>query len=454
MVYLNYFFKLFRNIHSSTSYSFLGRLYSIFAGVVTTILIIIYFDKYSQGVFYTQLSLINIIIVFESTITSTFLHLISYDGSRLKIVNNEIVGNLKQLQLVNNFLNYFNSRVFLIFIFVSIFIFLYGYYIFSEDKFFIKNYFIFWLFLSMIVSCRIFFFPILALLECLGNVTEVYKLKLIQYILSTFILFIFIIKEFSFLALLFSQLSIIIFFSIYFFYYYRKLIRNYFLFLFPSKKIISQDNLIFLFKTFLQSMFSFLYFFIYVPIVFYNMGSNSAGALGLTLTIILSIHALSLSYISPKIRSIGNLLSLKEFYKLNKLVLKIIYIPGLIYLFISFFVLVFIFFINKYELSFADRLLDLKITSIFLLNFFLQLLFYPLILYVRAHKVEVFLKITILTSILCILFVYISSTYNSILFISLSTLFVTLLTLPYIIYQYRKFKSLNNNDSFKNTITN
>ena len=64
----------------------------------------------------------------------------------------------------------------------------------------------------------------------------------------------------------------------------------------------------------------------------------------------------------------------------------------------------------------------MKLTAIFLLNYFIQLLLYPLVLYVRAHKVEVFLPLTISTSVLCFILVYFSSMLGSLFYVAISTL--------------------------------
>ena len=108
------YLKFVKNNNKATMLSLFGRSFTIFAGAITTILVILFFSSTTQGYFYTYSSLISLQIIIEYSIGSIFIHIVGFDGSNIRIDNNRLIGAANQKNSLKKIINYFNLRIYLI----------------------------------------------------------------------------------------------------------------------------------------------------------------------------------------------------------------------------------------------------------------------------------------------------------------------------------------------------
>ena len=147
-------------------------------------------------------------------------------------------------------------------------------------------------------------------------------------------------------------------------------------------------------------------FQLFNPVLFATEGPVVAGQMGMTITVLSSISALSLSWMNTKVPLYSRHIALKEYKELDSnffLTLKQMLMVCFVLLVL--FVLLLLF-LNFTQFSFKDsilanRFLPILPTCLLMITTFIQLITTSLATYLRCHKQEPFLWNSICAGILC-----------------------------------------------------
>ena len=161
-----------------------------------------------------------------------------------------------------------------------------------------------------------------------------------------------------------------------------------------------------------------------IPIVFAMLSGKVAGQLGFSLALFSSITLLSSSFVSAKNHSFAMKISNSDFVGLNSLFRKQILLTSLLSIFILISIFGFIFLMSLIGFSLKERLLSLDLCLLIGLSAVVSSIIYAEALYVRAHKVEPFVKMSITVGFISVVLIFLGSfiSINSVVFMYSATI--------------------------------
>ena len=149
-------------------------------------------------------------------------------------------------------------------------------------------------------------------------------------------------------------------------------------------------------------------FQLFNPILFATEGAVIAGQMGMTLTALNAIQAFSISWLNTKVPVYSSLIAQKKFsnldYLFNKTLKQMTFICGsLLLTFLAFICILRGFRVALNGSLIADRFLTFVPMCLMLIPVFLQQFTNSWATYLRCHKKEPFLAISIINGLLCLL---------------------------------------------------
>jgi O-antigen/teichoic acid export membrane protein len=312
-------------LDKSIVYTILTRLIQSIGGIIALLLVTFFLGKNEQGYYYTFSSIISIQIFFELGLTTIITQYIAHEVAHLTWKNNtELSGD-----------DYYKSRIASIirlsvkwFAVLSVTMFfvlqLAGFLFFSRfNKQLNIQWQLPWLILTIATSLLLIINLFLAIIEGLGKIKEVTQLRLIQQAVVIILTCIFLAANLNLLsgglALLISSITIgIILFST----HYSRIIKKIWQTEIKWKVDYKKEVLPFQWRIGLGHISGYLIYQLLNPVLFATQGPVLAGQMGATQTFLNGILVVSLSWFSTKVALFSNLVSLKDYNKLNRIYKK------------------------------------------------------------------------------------------------------------------------------------
>ena len=138
----------------------------------------------------------------------------------------------------------------------------------------------------------------------------------------------------------------------------------------------------------------------YTPIIFKYHGPVLGGQMGMTWTAITTIQLAAYAWTQVRIPEIGRLISERRLEESRRFLRRILLVSVSVYVLAMSSFLLLILFLERYWPALAARVLDPLTVLLFGVGMGLSLVVYCLGVYVRAHKIDPFLRIGITTSVL------------------------------------------------------
>jgi O-antigen/teichoic acid export membrane protein len=174
--------------------------------------------------------------------------------------------------------------------------------------------------------------------------------------------------------------------------------------------------------TWISGYFVFSFF---VPVLFKFKGAVLAGQVGMTWSIINALGNLSYSWFAPKVPQYGMLVAKRNYKELDRIFLHNTKITLSLLITTSLLFWLGIYFINHAGLSVASRLLAPLPAGIFLLASVVSFLSAPFSYYMRAHKREPIVLVTLIGSLMIGALTYITGKYFTIEHVMIGYLMAT-----------------------------
>ena len=193
----------------------------------------------------------------------------------------------------------------------------------------------------------------------------------------------------------------------------------------------------------LSYLAGYLSYNLIVPIVFAFISAKVAGQLGLTLAIFSAATLLSTSFASSKNHAFVISLSNKDYFGLNKIFKRQLFLTvvlGFLMLISIYFLILGIGFIG---FDFASRILPPVLCSLIGLSSVASSVIYTMALYVRAHKEEPFVNISIFTGITSALLILAGSFFGINWVVFLYTASIIFISMPLTVLIFLKFFNKN-----------
>jgi hypothetical protein len=381
----------------------LFRLWTVLAGVGTVVFVSIGLTPIDQGYYYTFNNILALQMFFELGLNQVISQMASHEARYINAdvgLNNQNINRLAAL--VHLIRRWYSWAAFGFFVFTGI----------GGILFFINNgnsqlsvWFGPWILIVLGTAINLWVSPRLAILEGLGKVADVAKLRVVQSIFGYLGLWLLLFCEFKLWAVPVLPL-ILACISVFWIQKNKSDVAKVLTLKFSSSSPgISWRHDVFplQWRTAISWVSSFLVLNLFVPVVFRSHGASEAGKLGMALTIFASISAVGMSWISARAPFIsqeissGNYLIARAYFKKAGLrSVQMIFTVSILFVFV-----VYAATIMGFEI--ANRLSPIPVLIVICATTLLNGISFVLNMYIRAHKVEPTWPIGIFTSLLTLI---------------------------------------------------
>lgn len=419
-------------IDGAIGYSVLSRVISASGGLITLIFIAIFLSTEEQGYYYTFGSIIAIQVFFELGLNGIITQYAAHEVAHLQWeTETELTGDVQHLSRLSSLLHFcakvFTSIAFFLFVILEIS----GYIFFTKYNHGSET--VSWQFPWMLVafSTSLMFLinPLLAFIEGLGKVKEVAQLRFFQQLFNVSTVAFVLVSGGKLWALGIASLGSSLILTGGILFSYRK---NLLAFIYKTKNHwrISYLKEIFPYqwKIALSWVSGYFIFQLFNPVLFATEGPTVAGQMGMTLTALNGISSLSMSWISTKVPTFSQLIALKNYPMLDYLFNKTLkQLTSINFTFLTIFIVA-IFSFTKFSIPLGQRFLPLTPLIFLCLVTFANQFVFSWATYLRCHKEEPYLLMSIVTGIFCTLSTVLFGKFYGVLGITLGYFLITLST--------------------------
>ncbi len=420
----------------------LFRGWGVLAGSITVVLLPIWLTPSEQGYYFTFGSILGIQIFFELGLNQIVMQLVSHEVSHLHEDEcGQFVGHTIHLDKISSLVAMNNRWYAIAAILFALICGILGIFFFPKKELSSDVAWLgIWLILVGVTAVNLWFSPKLAVMEGLGRVGYVARLRLLQSIVGYLILW----MALYFGAGLWVSLVVPLAAALCSYYWLRFRATQ---LLWLSQREFSPMNRInwrndvfpLQWRIGLSWASGYLIFSLFTPMVFINQGPVAAGQLGVALAIFASISAVGMSWIGAKVPNF--VLHIAKGDKKNlDLLFKHLLIRSTIMIFIcaiSF--LGIVQYLTYLNLEIVRRLVPLDVLVLLAIATIVNSLIFGMATYMRAHREEPMLLQSIMVGILTALAVYFGSRYGIFTMIFLYMLICVFISLPWTLWLYKKY---------------
>ena len=430
------------------------RLWSVFSGAVLLIIIPYTLSEAQQGYYFTFSSLIALQLFFELGFNTVIVQFVGHESVGVNFTSDSKVAgvsrNLQRLyQLILLVTKWYIVSGLLFFIIVLSSGWLY-FCIFGSSSVNSIEWMITWPLLVLCASLNLFLSPFLAIIEGLGDVGQVAKLRLAQSVIGYTVLVIALLAGFSLYAVPIILGSSALVTSYWLFKNYKAKYQSLFKIVSCNKYENNNTKLNWRYDIFpfqwriaLSWASGYLIFQLFTPVFFVTQGAKIAGKVGLTLTIFATIVSVSMSWVNAKVPQMAQLIALNNRIALNKLFRFCVSRSAICNIILC---CLFVFWTKYFYFIFPaitkrvinnDSLILLCVISIF------NHLIFSMAIYMRAHKKEPMLLPSLFTAVAVGLSVFFGSHYSVFITMCLYAFIVLAVCFPWTFFIFLKYYRIN-----------
>lgn len=417
---------------------FFGLLSKAWGMVITPITALLIAKKFSpevQGYYYTFSSLLAMQILVELGFGMVIIQFASHEWSKLKLDMGHITGDREALSRLVSLANISLKWYLIGGLIVAFGLGSGGYIYFSLSHISNTNWVSPWLTLCLLTGATICLVPVWSLLEGCNQVKQLYTYRFWQSIFANLSVFLAILLGAELWASSIFSMVALLCAGIFLWRNYRLFLKTLF-FSQPTGARMEWRSDIFpmQWRIALSYISGYFIFFFFTPVIFYYQGPVVAGQFGMTWSLLGVMGSISSAWLAPKVPQFGILIAGREYKKLDEqfwhLTKIIAYIT--VALAISIELLVYLLYLFDYPI--AKRLLPPLPTGIFLLaQAIVAIIHYPTGCYLRAHKREPLLLVSLMGGFLIGLSTLVLGKYYSVTGIAIGNLGTMIILTPFIV---------------------
>lgn len=424
----------------SIAYSSGSRIVGGIAGVGSIFFITTFLTGVEQGFYYTFGSLLAMQVFFELGLTGIMTQFVAHEASHLTLnANAEFEGELRYKSRLASLIHFCVKWYLILSIVVFAFLMLVGFVYFSRygNGHVDVDWQIPWALICLGTAIKLFQSPFNSILMGLGKVKEMSKIGFWQQIILPVVTWLGLATGLKLYIVGIGYIASVVLWQL--FVHYTKLERivlnawktritvcvSYFEEIFPYQWRIA-----------LSWVSGYFIFQLFNPVLFATEGAVVAGQMGMTLTAINAIQAFSMSWINTKVPLYSQLIAMKDYIRLDQIFDKTLkqmthICMGLLILFF-----VVIWFLNISQLKIGGNVLAnrfLPFVPILLVAFpmYLQQYVYSWATYLRCHKQEPFLVLSVVTGIVSCLSIFILGNFYGLYGVTVSYCIIAIVTFPW-----------------------
>jgi len=385
----------------------LNRIWSLVAGPVSLVLIGIYFSPQVQGYYYAFATLLALQVFVELGIGAVIQQFASHEWANLKLTDTrQVEGCAVALDRLSSIafvgIKWFGVGGLIASVGLSIG----GYLFFKSSTDVGVSWQLPWLALSILTGGMIFLQCFWSILEGCNQVTSLYTYRFYQGIISQSLGWISIIMGAGIWAAVIST-TVTIFCALY---YLGRIQRTFFISIIKnnSKAIESdiwlREMLPFQWRIALSWVSGYFCFSFFVPVLFKFHGAEVAGQMGMTWSLIVIVGTIGASWLSPRVPEFAMAAAHKDYQHLNPLFWRITRTTFIVSSIVALAVYLFVLGLNVIDdpltNRFSVRLFSPTVVAIFLVAQLLLVISLPFSSYMRAHKKEPLVALSLFSALL------------------------------------------------------
>jgi hypothetical protein len=413
------------------------KTWAMFAGLITTLMISSYFTSELQGYYYTFIAVQSLQVFAElglGTVLSTYA---SHEWAKLRFnEKGRVIGDKNALSRLNS-LGKFAVRWYLMAGLVgSLVLTLGGFIFFGLTKW--ENLSVWgwpWIMLCLITGVNFCFIPIWSLLEGCNQLSNIYLYKLIQSVASSIAAWVGIFLGAELWVSFFVTLIALLAMCLTVMPKYAGFIFDIFFGSFKGASLKWRDEILPMqWRVSVSWISGYLTFSLLTPVLFYYQGSEIAGQMGMTLAFVNALFAFASSWITPKAPIFGILIADRNYVDLDKMFRRITLTIACVSTVGALLIWSLAYTINLVNISLASRLLSLTAIAYLLLANLILVLSMPMSIYLRAHKKEPLMVLSIVSGIVMAVVVVVTARFYSVEAVALGYLIVVTITTPFVAF--------------------
>jgi O-antigen/teichoic acid export membrane protein len=389
-------------IDRTVVFGILTKVWIMLSAPVTLLLIALYFTPQVQGYYYTFISMLALTIFVELGLSTVIIQFASHEWSKLSIDEaGQIIGDTDALSrlisLARTAVKWYLTGS----IIVALGLGIVGYVFFSRKSDSSIGWVSPWLALCFLTAITLGLTPIWSLLEGCNQVVGVYTYRLIQGLFASISIWLAIYLGAGLWAASISSVTGLVCAGIFLRCRYWQFLRTLLLSQ-PTKQRIRWrlEVLPMQWRIALSWISGYVVFSMFTPVLFYYHGAVLAGQMGMTWSMVNILPLISSAWISPRVPRFGMLIARRKYEELDKifwrLTIRVVVVAGLGATTIWGFVYI----LNALKLPLAGRILPLRPTGLLLVSAVIVTISVPFSVYMRAHKKEPLLLISVICAIL------------------------------------------------------
>lgn len=379
----------------------LTRLWSISAGLVTLLFIAYKFSPQLQGYYYTFLSIIAFQFLMELGIGNIIIQFASHEWSRLSFDKaGKIIGEREALSRLQSLAQIFFRWYCVTSIVLALGLGICGFFIFSKNQDTNINWILPWFSLCICNGARFCLIPIWSLMEGCNQVLKLYSYRFIQGIFLSVSLWVAILSGTKLWAVVISNAAILICAGVFILYKCKPFLKTLLLSVPVGPRINWRKEILPLqWRITMSWLIGPISFNLFVPVLFRYHGSVIAGQMGMTLYLISVVATMPSSWLNPRVPQFGMLIARKRYKDLDKLFRRTAEFFIAIAMAVAIIVWLTLYILNAVKYPLATRFLPLLPAGIFILAQFLSAITVPFATYLRVHKKEPLLFVSVASGI-------------------------------------------------------
>jgi len=424
----------FLEIDRAVFFGVLAKLWSICTGPVTAILIAIHFTPELQGYFYTFATILALQVFVELGLGTVIIQFASHEWSKLKLDKfGHIIGSKDALSRLRSITD-LASRWYITGGAIATFgLGAAGYVFFSGSDNSTISWAAPWFVLCFITGVNICLVPMWSLLEGCNQVSKLYTYRFWQGLVTVATCWIAILLGAKLWTAVIGGTASLVCAGVFLRYRYWNFVKALLFTRHTGPRVRWRTDMFPMqWRIALSWISGYFLFSLFTPVLFKYDGPVAAGQMGMTWSL-LGVVGIASSWLFPKVPRFGMLIAEKRYQELDALFWKLVRIVVGISTLVGLAIFCFIWILNELDIFLAARLLPPVTVGLFLLAQVISTASLPFSAYLRAHKKEPLMFLSVLAAILAALSTLILGKYFSAVGMASGYLLVNLLIAPLVL---------------------
>ncbi|MDQ5896013.1 MAG: hypothetical protein QG612_99, partial [Pseudomonadota bacterium] len=393
----------------------LSRGWSVVAGALTVLLVPLFLSPTEQGYYYTFASLLGLQILFELGLGQVIIQLVGHHAAHLEIIGDDrLAGEEYHIDLLASLTRWLRRwyRVAAL-AFALLAGGAGGLFLTLKGQLSVEHWTPVWVVLVLSSAVNLTYVPLLALQEGLGRIGQVARLRLAQSVVGYAALWLALFGQLSLWAACMVPLATSLLTA-----YWLNRIAPLHRWLCARPPTTEsgldwrRDVFPFQWRIALSAISGYFIFYAFTPLVFANRGAVEAGRFGIAMAVFNALSAVGTSWVYARAPAFAMHIARGERAQLNSLFLAVLRRSVIFTTVVAASVVLTVVFLDQLGVQQMKRIADPAVLTCLAAACAVNAVIFSVAAYMRAHREEPMLPVSIVGAVLTALIAYVGSKYS------------------------------------------